>query len=236
MGWSAMTAAQTPPKAGVPASKSAQSEASQLYRNSTFGFRFQIPYGWVDRTKEMHEREADEKPNRPATNSEASDRSSSAVGERSQASGKNSGAANQETEQDPSKEKSAAEGEVLLAVFERPPDARGETINSAVVIASESAAAYPGLKKAEDYLGPLTELTAAKGFKEDGDPSIAEINGHRLIRADFIKPLTENLAMHQSTLVLLSKGHILSFTFIAGSDDEIDDLIENLRFVNTRAK
>src|SRR5208282_3891273 len=45
----------------------------------------------------------------------------------------------------------AGKGEVLLAVFERPPEATGDTINSAVVIASESAASHPGLKKAEDY-------------------------------------------------------------------------------------
>ena len=32
-----------------PASKPA--EDSQLYRNATFGFRYRIPYGWVERTK-----------------------------------------------------------------------------------------------------------------------------------------------------------------------------------------
>src|SRR5271155_1850729 len=30
-------------------------EDAQLYRNSTFGFRYQIPYSWVDRTKQMQE-------------------------------------------------------------------------------------------------------------------------------------------------------------------------------------
>src|SRR6478672_1365908 len=46
---------------------------------------------------------------------------------------------------------------VLLAVFERPPEASGNTVNSAVVIAVESLASYPGLKTAADYFGPLTE-------------------------------------------------------------------------------
>ena len=70
----------------------------QIFRNTTFGFRYQIPYGWVNRTKEMQEGNE------------------------------------------------AAKGGVLLAVFERPPEATGDTVNSAVVIASESAATYPGLK------------------------------------------------------------------------------------------
>ena len=82
-----------------------------------------------------------------------------------------------------------AKAEVLLAVFERPPEATGDTVNSAVVIASESAASYPGLKKAEDYLGPLTELATAKGFKAEGEPYALEVESRQLLRADFIKPL-----------------------------------------------
>lgn len=128
----------------------------------------------------------------------------------------------------------APQGEVLLAVFERPPQAPGDTINSAVVIASERAAAYPKLKKAEDYIEPLTELTTAKGFQPDGDPSVAAIDGRQLVRADFIKHLTDKLTMHQSTLVLLAKGQIVSFTFIAGEDDELDDLMGNLHFAPSR--
>jgi hypothetical protein len=157
-------------------------EDAQLYRNATFGFRYEIPYGWVNRTKEMQ-------------------------------------AGND-----------AGRGEVLLAVFERPPEATGDTINSAVVIASESAAAYPGLKTAEDYLGPLTELATAKGFKADGEPYTLEVEGRQLVRADFIKPINDKLTMRQSTLVLLAKGQIVSFTFIAGSESELDDLMDGLHF------
>ena len=160
----------------------AQNEDTQLYRNSTFGFRYQIPYGFVDRTKQMLE-------------------------------GNESGKA-----------------EVLLAVFERPPEATGDTINSAVVIASENAASYPGLKKAEDYLGPLTELATSKGFKAEGEPYALEVESRQLLRADFIKPLSDKLTMRQCTLVLLAKGQIVSFTFIAGSEDELDDLMDGLHF------
>ncbi len=155
---------------------------AQLYRNSIFGFRYQIPYSWVDRTKEMQEgNEADK-------------------------------------------------AEVLLAVFERPPEATGDTINSAVVFAAESAASYPGLKRAEDYVGPLTELATAKGFKADGEPYALEVESRHLLRADFIKPISDKLAMRQCTLVLIAKGQIVSFTFIAGSEDEIDDLMDALHF------
>ena len=130
----------------------------------------------------------------------------------------------------------AGKSEVLLAAFERPPQATGDTVNSAVVIASESAASYPGLKQAQDYLGPLTELATAKGFKAEGEPYALEVESRHLFRADFIKPLRDNdkskLTMHQCTLVLLTKGHLVSFTFIAGSEDDLDDLMDALHFTN----
>jgi hypothetical protein len=170
-----------------PAPKPAAREDAQLYRNTTLGFRYQIPYGWVDRTREMHE---GIEPNK---------------------------------------------AEVLLAVFERPPEAIGDSINSAVVIASESAASYPGLKRAEDYLGPLTELATANGFKAEGEPYALEVETRRLLRADFTKPLgnkasNDKLTMRQCTLVLLARDKIVSFTFIAGSEDALDDLMDGLHF------
>ena len=214
LGFPLIAVSQTQHKPAAPASKTAAGESQAWqYRNTTFAFRYQIPYGWVDRTKEMREPEVAEEPDAPDPGAAKKD-----------APDKNA--------KDPksAKQKAPAQGEVLLAIFERPPDAPGDDVNSAVVIASESAAAYPGLKKAEDYLGPLTELATAKGFKTNGDPSIADINAHKLIRADFTRPLTDKLIMHQSTLILLTKGQIVSFTFIAGSEDEIDDLIDGLHF------
>ncbi len=105
----------------------------------------------------------------------------------------------------------SGKAEVLLAVFERPPEATSATINSAVVIASESAASYPGLKRAEDYLGPLTELATAKGFQAEGEPYLLEVESRQLLRADFVKPLEvkttgDKLTMRQCTLVMLAKG------------------------------
>jgi hypothetical protein len=182
----AQPAQQKPAKPAVPAAKPAAD--SQLYRNVTFGFRYRIPYGWVDRTKDWQEGNE------------------------------------------------ANKGQVLLAIFERPPQAAGDTINSAVVIAAENASSYPGLKKAEDYLGPLTELTAAKGFKAEGDPSSVTIDLRPLVRADFTKPLSDKLTMYQSTLVLLEKGQIVSFTFLAGSEDEVSDLIARLSFTPVKAR
>jgi len=166
-------------------------EDAQLYRNTTFGFRYQIPYGWVDRTQIMQE--------------------GNEVGK----------------------------GEVLLAAFERPPEATGDTVNAAVVIASESAASYPGLKRAEDYLGPLTELASAKGLHTEGEPYALEVESRQLLRADFAKQLGagtigDKLTMRQCTLVLLAQGRIVSFTFIAGNEDELDDLMDGLHFVVAR--
>ena len=178
----------TPP-AKPPATRN---EDPQLYRNAIFGFRYQIPYAWVDRTKEMQEGNE------------------------------------------------AGKAEVLLAIFERPPEAAGDTINSAVVIASVSAASYPGLTAAEDFLGPLTELATSNGFKPEGEPYPLEVESRHLLRADFTKLLSvkttnDKLTMRQCTLVLLAKGNIVSFTFLAGSEEELDDLMDGLHFVAAKS-
>ena len=176
-------------------------EDSQLYRNASLGFRYQIPYGWVDRTRNMQE---------------GSD---------------------------------GTKGEVLLAVFEHPPEITEDGVNSAAVIATEDAASYPGLRTAADYLGPLNEVTSARGFKAAADPSEITIDGRSLIRVDFTRPLAtssasspsapattpaassnDKLTMRQSTLVLVAKGKIVSFTFLADTSDGVDQLIERLNF------
>jgi hypothetical protein len=188
--------AQTkPPAKPHPRPAPTPSEDSQIYRNAFLGFRYEVPYGWVNRTSQMHDGS------------------------------------------EPGK------SEILLAVFERPPEAAGDTVNSAVVIASESASSYPGLKTAEDYLDPLTELASQHGFKPEGEPSDLQIDSRQLLRADFSKTLgggksegttKEKLTMRQCTLVLLTKGEIVSFTFIAGSEDELDNLIEGLHFAQPK--
>jgi len=119
---------------------------------------------------------------------------------------------------------------VLLAIFERPPAAPGETVNSAVVIAAESADSYPGLKTATQYFGPLTELTESKGFKVVNEPYDFPVDGRPIIRRDFIKE-RGSVSMHQSSLVMIAKGYVLSYTFIGGNDDEVTELIEKLSFL-----
>ncbi|HXW89943.1 MAG TPA: hypothetical protein VEK33_05305 [Terriglobales bacterium] len=156
------------------------------YHNRTIGFRYQVPFGWVDRTDEMRQAASDQ------------DKSS-----------------------------------VLLAVFERPPAAKGNTVNSAVVIAVEPASAYPGLKSAAQYFGPVTELTTAKGFQAVADPYEFPVDGRPIVRRDFLRPMG-SISMHQSTLALLTKGSIVSFTFLGGSDDEVTALIEQLAFERVR--
>lgn len=173
----------------VKASRSAPASSdATAYRNPEFAFICKIPYGWVDRTKEMQDDSAD-----------------------------------------PSKSR------LLLAVFERPPEVTGDTVNSAVIITAESVSSYPGLKTAADYLGPLTELTASKGFKPVAEPYEFPVGTTRLVRADFTKDLGK-LTMRQSSLLLLRKGYVLSFTFIAGSEDELDELIEKLSFAPARPR
>jgi hypothetical protein len=123
----------------------------------------------------------------------------------------------------------AGKSRVLLAVFERPPQAKGNTVNSAVVIAAESVSSYPGLKTAADYFGPLTEVTLSKGFKVVNEPFDFSGGANQLVRADFSKEVG-TLTMHQSSLVVLKKGYVVSFTVIGGTEDEVDELLEKLSF------
>src|SRR5204863_1047310 len=100
---------------------------------------------------------------------------------------------------------------VLLAVFERPPEATANTVNSAVVMAAESVSSYPGLKTAADYFGPLTEVTLSKGFKVVNEPFDFSGGANQLVRGDFSKDMG-TLTMHQSSAVVLKKGYVVSFT------------------------
>ena len=120
-------------------------------------------------------------------------------------------------------------GKVLLAVFERPPEATGNSVNSAVVIAEEPASAYPGIKSAADYAGPISELATSQGFKPVEQPYDIAIGAKPLVRCDFSRDLGK-LVMRQSTLILMQKQAIVSFTFIGGSADEVEQLIDGLSF------
>jgi hypothetical protein len=152
-----------------------------LYHNSFFGVQYKVPYGWVDRTREMRE----------GTES--------------------------------------ANSVLLLSAFERPPEASGDTVNSAIVITAEPVSSYPGLKTAADYFEPVTELATGKGFKVENQAYEITLGATHLVRADFSKPIG-NVTMHQSSLALLSRGYIVSFTIIAGSPDEADSLVQQLSF------
>jgi hypothetical protein len=118
---------------------------------------------------------------------------------------------------------------VLLAAFEHPPEASTESINSAVVIATESVDSYPGIQSAVQYFGPLTELTTSKGFTVINGPHDTEIGTTTLARADFKREIG-SLTMYQSSLVILARGHIASFTFIGDSQENVEKLVSSLTF------
>lgn len=120
--------------------------------------------------------------------------------------------------------------QLLLSIFERPPEAPAEGLNSAVVIAVENVSSYPGLKTAQQYFGPITELATSRGFKAVSDPFEFTVNGKPLVRGDFVKESGPSSATHQTSLVFLQKDWIVSITLIAGSEDERDELVANLNF------
>ena len=122
--------------------------------------------------------------------------------------------------------KEDAKGTVLLAVFERPPEAAGGGVNSAVLIAAESVTAYPTVTTVSDYFGPLESGRRRQGFLGDRRGYKFYVGSRLMGRVDFEKA-TPPVA-RQSTLVIIEKGYIVSFTFIAETEDEIKELIEGL--------
>ena len=178
----------------------------QVLRCTEFGFTFKVIFGWVDRTADMQQDETlpeqSQSPESPNATSAAPDQLKPA---------------------------SPDSSKTLLAVFERPPAAPGDTINSAVVIAAEPLASYHGIKTAADYLNPISELAEQRGFKVVNQPYVFSLATKQLARADFNKERGK-LTMRQSSLVMIDKGYIVSFTFIGGSEDEVDELIGGLSF------
>jgi hypothetical protein len=194
-------------KSAANASLEAGSIRNGAYRNSFFGFACKIPAGWVLRTEEMNAQQDD-------------------------AAGQPAGAGNRAAP-DRTGEGGCAHagtcGRVLLAVFSRPPQAQGEDVNSSILIAAESVAAYPGLNAAAQYFGPITEVAKAQGFEVDEEPYEFNVGSKTLVRGDFEKDVGSRV-MHQSTLVMLARGYAVSFTFIGGTEDETEELVQNLTF------
>ena len=120
-------------------------------------------------------------------------------------------------------------GQVLLAAFSRPPQAHGEDVNASILIAAESAAAYPGLKEAAQYLGPVSEIAKAQGFDVVSEPYEFAAGAKTIVREDFQKDVATRV-MLQSTLVTLARGYAVSFTFIGGTENEVSELIAGLSF------
>jgi len=120
-------------------------------------------------------------------------------------------------------------GRVLLAAFSRPPEARAEDVNGSILIAAESVGAYPGLEQAPQYFGPVVEAAKAQGLEIDDDPYQFVIGTKKLVRGDFQKDVGTRV-MLQSTLVMLGRGYVVSFTFIGGTEDEVEELVEGLSF------
>ncbi|HEY3618522.1 MAG TPA: hypothetical protein VGK96_17045 [Candidatus Sulfotelmatobacter sp.] len=126
----------------------------------------------------------------------------------------------------------ASSARVLLAAFSRPPEARAEDVNASILIAAEPASTYPGLNEAAQYFGPLTEVAKAQGFTIDEEPYEFAVGTKTLVRGDFHKDVGSRV-MHQSTLALLSHGYAVSVTIIAGTEDEVEGLIDGLTFTTT---
>jgi hypothetical protein len=181
-----------------------------VYRNKALGVACKIPAGWVLRTEEMNTREDET----------AAPDSLAPLDRTAEGGCPHTGGC----------------GRVLLAAFSRPPEAKAEDVNSSILIAAESAALYPGLKDAAQYFGPVTDVAKAQGFEVVNEPYEFTVGANAnpagtkaLARADFQKNVGTRV-MRQSTLVMLAHGYAVSFTFIAGTEDEVEELVQGLSF------
>jgi hypothetical protein len=179
-----------------------------VYRNKNFGFSCKIPAAWVLRTEEINAREDDD----------AAPEGRATLDQTAEGGCPHTGGC----------------GQVLLAAFSRPPEAAAEDVNSSILIATESAELYPGLKDAAQYFGPVTEVAKAQGLEVANEPyefmvgtKIAGLKS--LARADFKKNVGTRV-MRQSTLVMLARGYAVSFTFIGGTEEEVEELVQGLSF------
>jgi hypothetical protein len=120
-------------------------------------------------------------------------------------------------------------GRVLLAAFSRPPEARAEDVNGSILIAAESAAAIPGLKEAAQYFVLVNEAAKAQGLEMDDEPYDFTVGAKTVVRGDFQKDVGTRV-MRQSTLVVLARGYVVSFTFVGGAEDEVEELVNGLSF------
>ena len=97
----------------------------------------------------------------------------------------------------------AGKVQVLLAIFEHPPEASGETINSAVVIAAERPSPTLGIKTAAEYFGSLTELATSKGFQAEDEPHESAVGTKRWCAVT--SSARGTLTMRQTSLVMLRR-------------------------------
>ena len=191
-----------------------------VYRNRALGLSCKVPAGWVLRTEEMNAREESES---NAAEEKPSPQGSKGAGRSASPSRESRGGYPYTTNGDPQG------GRVLLAAFSRPPDAKGENVNSSIVIAIEKVAIYPGLKEAAQYFGPLTEVAKAQGFIVDEEPYEIEIGTKVVVRGDFHKDVGTRV-MRQSTVAFLAQGYAVSITVIGGTEDEVEELVDGVVF------
>ena len=88
--------------------------------------------------------------------------------------------------------------------------------------------AYPGLKEAAQYFGPVREVAKAQGSIDRRSLRVGD-RRKEVVRGDFQRDVGTRV-MRQSTLVILAHGYVVSFTFIGGTEDEVEELVQGLSF------
>ena len=75
----------------------------------------------------------------------------------------------------------------------------------------------------------MSEVAKAQGFEVVEEPYEFLIGTKTVVRGDFQKDVGSRM-VRQSTLVVLARGYAVSFTFIGGTEDEVEELVQGLSF------
>ena len=76
-------------------------------------------------------------------------------------------------------------------------------------------------------------MALAQGFDVDEEPYEFAVGTKTVVRGDFEKDVGTRVMM-QSTIVTLARGYAVSFTFIGGTEDEVEELVQGLSFVTPK--
>jgi hypothetical protein len=124
-----------------------------------------------------------------------------------------------------------AKSMVLLSAFARTPHTAGAGVDSSILIAAEAQSSQPEAATALEYLVAVKQAANQNGLELTEPPREVRAGAHILWRADFAGDAEAAPPRYQISEVMLKRGYFVSFTFVAGSGREAEELLAKLHFL-----